>query len=106
LPIELSDYLVDILSEAKRLIEVRSDLGRIPLSKKHLGFRDRVMDMIDEWFESEPNRSREYAVKEPSLPDNPRLLDGNLDNLQDTADLGMGPVVTGELLDSDDVIPF
>jgi hypothetical protein len=106
LPIELSDYLVDTLSEAKRLLEVKSDLGRIPLSKNQLGFRDRVMDMIDEWFESEPNRSREYAVKEPSLPDNPRLMDGNLDDLQETADLGMGSALADKLLDSDDEIPF
>jgi len=54
MPIELSDYLVDTIAEAKRLLEVKADLGRIPIPKKHDAFKMRVEDLIDEWFRKEP----------------------------------------------------
>jgi hypothetical protein len=62
--IELSDYLVDTLAEAKVLLMAKSDLGRIPLSKKQQSFRTRIEEMIDDWFEKEPNRYRESLLVE------------------------------------------
>jgi len=55
--IDLSYYLEETLHEAKRLLEMKSLLGRLPLSKKQQGFRDRINGLIDDWFENEPNRS-------------------------------------------------
>ena len=105
--IELSDYLVDILGEAKRLLEVKSDLGRIPLSKKQSGFRSRIEEMIDDWFEKEPNRYRESLQVE-------HKLDSNLDSTEmpqgsqyDALSLGEGSVLLTESGPvDDDVITF
>jgi hypothetical protein len=72
---ELSDYLVDALGEAKRLLKVKSDLGRIPLSKKQSGFKSRIEEMIDDWFEKEPNRYCESLQVE-------HTLDSNLDSTE------------------------
>jgi hypothetical protein len=49
--IELSDYLTDTLHEAKRLLQVRSELGRIPISKENIIFKQRIHRLIDDWFQ-------------------------------------------------------
>lgn len=59
--IELSSYLADTLEEAKRLLKVQSELGRIPISKENKVFAIRIRQMIDNWFQDGPRPDGENA---------------------------------------------